>query len=91
VFGGSAAFLVLALKELIFSVQETLAQHLEATILNIMGALLSIALSTLAKWLATLPRFDSINSRIIPAAFLVLISFLGKLVFSVMFYLADMS
>ncbi|KAH9977258.1 hypothetical protein BGW80DRAFT_1435937 [Lactifluus volemus] len=34
-YGGPSAFLLLTLKELVFSAQETLAQHFEATILNI--------------------------------------------------------
>ena len=36
--GGTYAFLVLALKELVFSVQYSLAQQLELTVLNILGA-----------------------------------------------------
>ncbi|KAI0303455.1 hypothetical protein B0F90DRAFT_1711174 [Multifurca ochricompacta] len=62
-FGGPSAFLILTLKELVFSAQESLAQHLEATILNITGALFGIGISTLA--------------RVIPAVFLVFITFLA--------------
>ena len=36
--GGKYAFLVLVLKELVFSVQASLAQQLELTVLNILGA-----------------------------------------------------
>ncbi|KAG1756228.1 uncharacterized protein EDB91DRAFT_1091325 [Suillus paluster] len=73
--GGSLAFLVLSLKELVFSVQEDLAQQLEITVLNITGALTGIGISTFAKYLATLPRQGSVTSRLIPAVFLVAIGF----------------
>ncbi|KAG1883151.1 hypothetical protein F4604DRAFT_1741037 [Suillus subluteus] len=61
--GGSSAFLVLSLKELVFSVQEDLAQQLEITIINIAGAL------------AAIPQEGSVTSRLISAVFLVIISF----------------
>src|SRR6266404_4017510 len=77
-FGGPSAFLLLTLKELVFSAQDTLAQHLEATILNITGALFGIGLSTFAKYLASLRPDYSASSRAIPAVFLVVIAFLGK-------------
>ena len=77
VLGGNAAFLVLALKELVFSVQENLAQQLESTVLNITGALIGIGLSTLAKFIASLYDHDSANGRACCAAFLVVISFFG--------------
>lgn len=76
-FGGPSAFLLLTLKELVFSAQETLAQHLEATILNITGAFFGIALSTLARYLASLRPDYSASSRAIPAVFLFSITFLG--------------
>ena len=76
-FGGPSAFLLLTLKELVFSAQETLAQHLEATILNIMGAFFGIGLSTLARYIASLRPDHSASSRAIPAVFLVSIAFLG--------------
>lgn len=75
--GGSSAFLLLSLKELIFSVQEDLAQQIEITVLNITGALISIGVSTFAKYLATVPQKGSVISRLIPAVFLVTISFFG--------------
>nr|VWO99075.1 ATP-dependent RNA helicase CshA (EC [Ganoderma boninense] len=76
-FGGQYAFLVLALKELVFSVQETLAQQLELTCLNILGALLGIGVSTLAKYLASLLGPDTVQARSLCAVFLILISFVG--------------
>ncbi|KAK7689181.1 hypothetical protein QCA50_007872 [Cerrena zonata] len=78
--GGNAAFLVLALKELVFSVQENLAQQLESTVLNIMGALFGIGLSTLAKYIASLYEHDSINGRACCATFLIAISFFAGLI-----------
>ncbi|KAH9174246.1 hypothetical protein EDB89DRAFT_2067893 [Lactarius sanguifluus] len=77
-FGGSSAFLLLTLKELVFSAQDTLAQHLEATIFNITGALFGIGLSTFAKYVASLRPDYTVSSRAIPAVFLVVIAFLGK-------------
>jgi hypothetical protein len=76
--GGASAFLVLSLKELIFSVQEDLAQQIEITVLNLTGALAGIGVSTFAKYLATLPQEGSAVSRLIPAVFLVTISFFGS-------------
>ena len=76
--GGPYAFLVLALKELVFSAQENLAQQLELTCLNIIGALLGIGLSTLAKYLASLAGRDTSLARTICFLFLILISFFGK-------------
>ncbi|KAI0075450.1 hypothetical protein K474DRAFT_1646442 [Panus rudis PR-1116 ss-1] len=77
--GGSTAFLVLALKELVFSVQENLAQQLENTVLNISGALVGIALSTLAKFIASRYPPGSANGRAVCAVFLVVISFFAGL------------
>lgn len=78
VLGGSSAFLVLALKELVFSVQDSLAQQLELTVLNILGALAGIGISTLAKFIASRYPEDSSRSRATCAIFLVLISFIGE-------------
>lgn len=76
--GGSTAFLVLTLKELVFSCQSTLAQQIELTSLNILGALCAIGISTFAKFLAVNTSTDkSLNVRLVPALFLVVISFLG--------------
>ena len=76
--GGQYAFLVLALTELVFSVQENLAQQLELTCLNILGALLGIGISTLAKYLASLAGPDTVGARTVCAVFLIIISFIGK-------------
>lgn len=76
--GGNYAFLVLALKELVFSAQETLAQQLELTVLNITGALLGISFSTLAKYIASLTPEDSGASRATCAVFLITITFCGQ-------------
>lgn len=76
--GGNYAFLVLALKELVFSVQASLAQQLELTILNILGALMGIAVSTLGKFIAAQSHEDSPAARGICALFLVLICFFGE-------------
>lgn len=78
ILGGNYAYLVLALKELVFSAQETLAQQLELTVLNITGALLGIGFSTLAKYIASLLPYDSAASRAICAVFLIIITFCGK-------------
>ena len=74
--GGSVAFLVLAIKELVFSVQSSLAQQLELTVLNILGALLGIAVSTLGKFIAS-RNPDSARARATCATFLIVISFFG--------------
>ena len=79
-FGGPFAFLVLALKELVFSVQENLSQQLELTCLNIIGALLGIGLSTLAKYIASLAGRDTDAARATCFVFLILISFLGAFI-----------
>ena len=76
--GGPNAFLVLAIKELVFSVQETLAQQLELTVLDITGALLGIGFSTLGKYIASLSPRDSAASRATCAVFLVVITFVGE-------------
>lgn len=76
--GGNNAFLVLSLKEMVFSVQENLAQQLEFTILNIMGALIGVGLSTLAKYIASLYPENSVNGRATCAVFLIIISFFGQ-------------
>lgn len=76
--GGKYAFLVLSLKELVFSVQASLAQQLELTVLNILGALLGVAMSTFVKFIASRYPEDSSTSRATCAVFLVLISFFGE-------------
>lgn len=76
--GPSSAFLVLTVKELVFSVQEDLAQQLEATVLNITGALLGIGISTFAKYITSISTDQSLNMRLIPALFLISISFFGE-------------
>ncbi|KAI0085393.1 hypothetical protein BDY19DRAFT_896736 [Irpex rosettiformis] len=78
--GGRYAFLVLALKELVFSVQASLAQQLELTVLNILGAFLGIAVSTLAKFIASRYPNDSATARGTCAVFLVIISFFAGLI-----------
>ena len=76
--GGPYAFLLLAVKELIFAVQDNLAQQLEGTVLNVTGALVAIGISTLAKCLANLPETNAVTARTIPAIFLVFITFAGE-------------
>lgn len=78
--GGTDAFLVLTLKELVFSVQDSLAQQLELTALNILGAFMGIGMSTLGKFIAAQYPEDSSRSRATCAIFLVLISFVGTYV-----------
>ncbi|KDQ59407.1 hypothetical protein JAAARDRAFT_32964 [Jaapia argillacea MUCL 33604] len=77
--GGPVAFLVLTVKELVFSVQEDLAQQLELTVFNIVGALFGVGLSTLAKYIASRFHETSVCARAIPALFLVGISFVAGL------------
>lgn len=76
--GGKNAFLVLTIKELIFSAQNDLAQQLEATILNVTGALVGIGVSALALYLASLAPYNSTGSRAVLAVFLVLLVFIGE-------------
>ena len=76
--GGPYAFLLLTVKELIFAIQENLAQQLEGTVLNVTGALVAIGISTLAKYFANLPGTHALMARVIPATFLVLITFFGE-------------
>lgn len=78
VLGGPYAFLLITVKELIFAIQENLAQQLEGTVLNVMGALAAIGISTLAKYLANLPETYTVMTRTIPAIFLVFITFVGE-------------
>ena len=77
-FGGQYAFLVITVKELIFAVQENLAQQLEGTALNVMGALFAVGISTVAKSLANLQGMNAATARTIPAIFLVFIAFVGE-------------
>lgn len=78
--GGSAAFLALTVKELVFSVQENLAHQLEATILHSVGGLTGIGLSVIGKYLSTLAS-NTVVARLIPALFLVGICFFGIPIF----------
>lgn len=80
--GGPYAFLVITIKELIFAIQENLAQQLEGTILNVMGALFAIGISTVAKYLVRLPETNAVAARTIPAVFLVFITFVGEQIYS---------
>lgn len=77
-YGGPYAFLVITVKELIFAIQENLAQQLEGTVLNVMGALFAIGVSTLAKYLANIPGTNAVMARTVPAIFLVFITFVGE-------------
>ena len=77
VLGGTIAFLALTLKELVFSVQDSLAQQLELTVLNILGALSGIGISTLGKFIAAQYPENSARSRATCAIVLVFIGFLG--------------
>lgn len=77
-FGGPYAFLLLSLKELVFSAQEDLAMQLEITVLNILGALSGIGLSALSRYFTSLLSHNTAAARAIPAVFLVFIAFLSK-------------
>jgi hypothetical protein len=77
-FGGPYPFLVLTVKELIFAIQENLAQQLEGTVLNVTGALFAIGISTVAKYLADLPNANPVMARTVPAIFLVFTMFIGE-------------
>lgn len=76
--GGQYAFLVITVKELIFAIQQNLAQQLEGTALNVMGALFAVGISTVAKYLANLPVMGAVLARTIPAIFLVFVAFVGE-------------
>ncbi|KAF8652680.1 hypothetical protein AX16_004186 [Volvariella volvacea WC 439] len=73
--GGAAAFLALTLKELVFSVQDNLAQQLEATILHLAGGLAGLGLSLLGRLLASYAGVTTGSARFILALFLTMISF----------------
>lgn len=77
-FGGPYAFLAITIKELIFAIQGNLAQQLEGTVLNVMGALFAIGFSTIAKYLASLSETHGVMTRAVPAIFLVFIAFVGE-------------
>jgi hypothetical protein len=70
-------FLIITVKNLVFNVQENLAQHIELTILNLTGALLAIGLSSLGLYLHLVITNTS-ASRTIVAIFLVAIGFIGS-------------
>lgn len=76
--GGRYAFLVLPFQALIFGVQESLAQQLELSVLNTMGALAGIGFSTLGKYVAARAPYGSARSRATCAMFLIVISFFGE-------------
>jgi hypothetical protein len=69
---------VLTAKELVFSAQPDLAQHLEATILNVTGALIGIGLSALGMFLSTLLGEESTSGRAMKGFWLVFVVFVGK-------------
>ncbi|RDB24188.1 Uncharacterized protein C26F1.08c [Hypsizygus marmoreus] len=76
-FGGPSAYLALTVKELGFSVQDNLAQQLEAIVLHLAGGFTSIGLSVLGMYLASLAHASgkSVIARLIPALFLAVICF----------------
>ncbi|KAF8892705.1 hypothetical protein BD779DRAFT_1436676 [Infundibulicybe gibba] len=69
------ALFAMTVKELVFSVQETLAQQIEATFLHLTGGFLGIGLSLLGHYFASLCAVDSSAARAISAVFLALICF----------------
>lgn len=76
-YAGQSAFLALTIKELVFSVQESLAQQLEATVLHLLGGLVAIGWSMLGKYVASLAPEHEPLARAIPAIFLAVFSFFG--------------
>lgn len=80
-YGGESAFLILTLKELVFSVQENLAQQIEATIFHLSGGMLGLSLSMLGKYLASHANPLNSTGRGILALSLVAICFLGEFTF----------
>ncbi|OSX64677.1 hypothetical protein POSPLADRAFT_1136126 [Postia placenta MAD-698-R-SB12] len=78
--GGRYAFLVLPFQALIFGVQESLAQQLELSVLNTMGALTGIGFSTLGKYVAARAPYGSARSRATCAMFLIVISFFAGVI-----------
>ncbi|PFH47852.1 hypothetical protein AMATHDRAFT_151147 [Amanita thiersii Skay4041] len=75
--GGPSAFLALTVKELVFSVQENLAEQVEVTFLHSVGGLFGIGWSALGRFLASLAEEESLVSRMVPALFLVGICFIA--------------
>ncbi|KAF8633737.1 hypothetical protein AX17_004393 [Amanita inopinata Kibby_2008] len=75
--GGPSAFLALTVKELVFSVQENLAQQLEATFLHLAGGFAGIGLSTLGNYISSLPEPNGVTARMTPALFLVTVCFIA--------------
>lgn len=89
-YAGQSAFLALTIKELVFSVQESLAQQLEATVLHLLGGLVAIGWSMLGKYLASLAPEQERLARAIPAIFLAVFCFFGMLEELILwFYKAD--
>ncbi|KAI0798119.1 hypothetical protein C8Q75DRAFT_709584 [Abortiporus biennis] len=80
VLGGRYAFLVVTVKELVFSVQTNLAQQLELTVLNLLGAFAGIGFSTIAKYIASLYPIDDPRGRATCATTLISISFFAGLI-----------
>lgn len=76
-FGGPTAFLILTYRELCFGIGQDLAEQVEATVLNLSGALTGIAISTLANYIALISKKDDTDSRLIPALFLSAVAFIG--------------
>ena len=78
-FGGEYAFLALAIKELVFSPDHTLAHQVEKTVLHFfLGGLVGIGFSMFGKYIASLTSPQSTLARAIPALFLVLVCFVGE-------------
>lgn len=82
VLGGQYVFLALSLKELVFPIQQSFAEQLEVTILNCLGALTGVGISSLAIYFRALadrhgPSDHGVSS-LVPALFLALISCLGQ-------------
>ncbi|KAI0310380.1 hypothetical protein OF83DRAFT_1166649 [Amylostereum chailletii] len=73
--GGPSAYLALSIQTLTFSVQDTLPQQIELTMLNTLVSLVTVAVSTLARYLSSLCPDNSTGSRAIPSVFLIIIAF----------------
>lgn len=85
-FGGEYAFLALAVKELVFSPDHSLAHQIEKTVLHFfLGGLVGIGCSMFAKYIASLFSPQSALARVIPALFLILICFVGETLCEVSF------
>ncbi|KAI0317761.1 hypothetical protein OF83DRAFT_100961 [Amylostereum chailletii] len=78
--GGPSAFLALTVLALVFGVQGTVAQQVEATVLNVACALIAIATATLGRYISSLCPDNSTRARTVPAIFLIFIVFIAGLV-----------